>query len=198
MKRLVAETYVTVKQQPKYLKKHTIVIPIDINIVIGDDIAAATQLQNDEIDSFINTIHLSFIANGYELAKQETSNRPKSYSEYLTYIKKSEDHDGVKLKVVVFIRVSDHNLSDRGPKVKNKDKKSHSKKGKQGLTRKDMSGKALHKAYTESQLKQLQADYPGSTPKVSDNLITVHPVDGLTYDQAIEKVEHIIKKFANL
>lgn len=51
MKRLAAETYVTVKQQPKYLKKHTIVIPIDINIVIGDEIAAATQVQNDEIDS---------------------------------------------------------------------------------------------------------------------------------------------------
>lgn len=198
MKRLLAESYVTVTQQPKEFKKHTIIVPIDIDIVLTDEIAASSQVTDDEVESFINTVHLTFVANGYECISQQASNRPGSYSEYLTYVKKSADDDGTKLKVIVFIRVSDHPLPDRGAKVKNKDKKSRSKKGKKGVTRKDMSGKALRKAYTESQVQDLLQQYPGSVPKVSDNLITIHPVDGLTYDQAIDKIEYIINKYREL
>lgn len=197
MKRLVAETYVNVNTAQPRLKKHTIVVPIDINIVVTpDNIAASTIYRDDDLQSFINTMVGTFIANGYELHSEEGSNRPGSQSAYYVFLKLTDDN--IKLKLIVSLRISDHVLPDRGKKLTAKEKKKHSKKGKAGIKPKDKSGKGLHNQYVEGLVRDLVEQYPESTLKFEDRLTTIHPVDGVTYDQAIEKIEKIIDKYAKL
>ena len=113
-------------------------IYIDLSYIHDDQvvrIAANTEspeldgIESQNFDEFVTNVYSTLCFCGYEVDDYEVSDRLNSVSSYLTAHKKQDEIDG-DIKVIIFIRLSDHKLDKMRSKDRNKyyDEKAQSLK----------------------------------------------------------------------
>lgn len=155
----------------------TKVVRLTVEIEQGNLITSSDELTQEYIEysNFEEDIQVNLELRGYTLEEHE-SDRPGSCSKYMTF---SKVEDGVKLKVVLVIRISDH--------------KGKSKQISKGVWKSD---KQLRSHYAKKQAQALiENKYPESeVPKVRSLDIVFDNTHFTNYTQAVEAVINKVKE----